>query len=130
MPVVVVAAESSGRRWCSTSTATYGSLDPPTVVVSLARHPTIAQLVLTARRFSLSVLSGGQGDVAVAAGGRAPGPNEFAEPPQRSPTYTVVLADVEAVRAARRRHAADPVREGVPPDRPVGARWRPAGLPR
>jgi flavin reductase (DIM6/NTAB) family NADH-FMN oxidoreductase RutF len=79
MPVVVVAVEHEGRRSCSTSTAMYAALDPPTLVVSLSVHSTTARLVLAAGRFSVSALGVHQAAVAVAAGGRAHGPDKLAE---------------------------------------------------
>jgi flavin reductase (DIM6/NTAB) family NADH-FMN oxidoreductase RutF len=78
MPVVIVAAEHDGRRSCSTATAMYASLDPVTLVVSLARHSTTQALVDASGRFSVSVLATHQVELALSAGRRSEGDDKFA----------------------------------------------------
>lgn len=79
MPVVAIAAEHDDRRSCSTATASYATLDPPTLIVSLAARSATTALVLGSRTFSASALATDQVQVALAAAGRATGADKLAE---------------------------------------------------
>jgi flavin reductase (DIM6/NTAB) family NADH-FMN oxidoreductase RutF len=70
MPVVVVAASDGGHTACATSTTSYVSLQPPILCVALTPSSKTAQLVARTGKFSVSVLTAGQADLAQRAGRR------------------------------------------------------------
>lgn len=70
MPVVVVAASDGGQTACATSTTSYVSLQPPILCVALTPSSKTAQLVVRTGKFSVSVLTAGQADLAQRAGRR------------------------------------------------------------
>jgi flavin reductase (DIM6/NTAB) family NADH-FMN oxidoreductase RutF len=68
LPVVVIAAADGAGVACATSTATYVSLSPPIVSAALRPGSRTAQMITRTGRFSLSVLTAGQADLAQRAG--------------------------------------------------------------
>ena len=66
--VVIVVAGEPGANSCATTTATYVSLHPPMVCVPLRPASRTARLIAETGRFSLSVLTVGQADLAERAG--------------------------------------------------------------
>lgn len=78
MPVVVVAASDGGQTACATSTTSYVSLQPPILCVALTPSSKTAQLVVRTGKFSVSVLTAGQADLARRAGRPAAGPDKLA----------------------------------------------------
>jgi flavin reductase (DIM6/NTAB) family NADH-FMN oxidoreductase RutF len=80
LPVVVIAVEdAAGARACSTGTVTYGSLDPPLVVVALGPSSRTYAAAQSMRRFSVSVLSEDQVQIAVDAGKPSASADKFTE---------------------------------------------------
>jgi flavin reductase (DIM6/NTAB) family NADH-FMN oxidoreductase RutF len=78
LPVVIVAAAAGGERSCSTGTVTYVSFDPPLLATPLGARSRTGRLARASGEFSVSVLSGGQAELAVRAA-RSSGGDKFAE---------------------------------------------------
>ena len=78
MPVVVVAASDQGETACATSTTSYVSVRPPVLCVALAPASRTAQMVGRTGRFSVSVLTAAQADLAQRAGRPGGGPDKLA----------------------------------------------------
>jgi 3-hydroxy-9,10-secoandrosta-1,3,5(10)-triene-9,17-dione monooxygenase reductase component len=68
MPVVVVAASDLGETACATSTTSYVSVRPPILCVALTPASKTARMVARTGKFSVSVLTAGQADLAQRAG--------------------------------------------------------------
>jgi flavin reductase (DIM6/NTAB) family NADH-FMN oxidoreductase RutF len=79
LAVVVVAAAEPGGTSCATTTTSYVSLHPPILVVALRPDSRTAQMVVRTGRFSVSVLTADQADLAQRAGRPAAGPDKIAE---------------------------------------------------
>jgi flavin reductase (DIM6/NTAB) family NADH-FMN oxidoreductase RutF len=78
MPVVVVVAGDHAETSCATSTTSYVSVRPPVICVALAPASRTARLAQRTGRFSVSVLTAGQADLARRAGRPAAGPDKLA----------------------------------------------------
>jgi flavin reductase (DIM6/NTAB) family NADH-FMN oxidoreductase RutF len=77
--VTIVTASDGSRRHGMTATAvTSLSLDPPSLVVCVNRKTALHDVLLSARRFCVNVLSREQADLSVAFGGAAPAEERFA----------------------------------------------------
>lgn len=92
MPVVVVAASNGQETACATSTTSYVSVQPPVLSVALAPASRTARMVSETGRFSVSVLTVGQADLAYRAGRPSTEPDKLAAagiapeyPPGESP---------------------------------------------
>jgi flavin reductase (DIM6/NTAB) family NADH-FMN oxidoreductase RutF len=68
LPVVLVAAANGRETACATSTTSYVSVQPPVVSVALTPGSRTARMVSETGRFSVSVLTVGQADLAYRAG--------------------------------------------------------------
>jgi flavin reductase (DIM6/NTAB) family NADH-FMN oxidoreductase RutF len=78
MPVVVVAARDHEETACATSTTSYVSLRPAVLCVALTPTSRTAHMVLRTGKFSVSVLTADQADLALRAGRQAAGPDKLA----------------------------------------------------
>jgi 3-hydroxy-9,10-secoandrosta-1,3,5(10)-triene-9,17-dione monooxygenase reductase component len=78
MPVVVVAASEHDETACATSTTSYVSLRPPVLCVALTPTSRTARIVASTGKFSVSVLTADQADLAQRAGRPAAGPDKLA----------------------------------------------------
>jgi flavin reductase (DIM6/NTAB) family NADH-FMN oxidoreductase RutF len=78
MPVVVVAASDQAETACATSTTSYVSVRPPVLCVALAPASRTARMVARTGRFSVSVLTADQADLAQRAGRPGGGPDKLA----------------------------------------------------
>jgi 3-hydroxy-9,10-secoandrosta-1,3,5(10)-triene-9,17-dione monooxygenase reductase component len=77
--VVIVAVGEPGANSCATTTASYVSLHPPMVCVPLRPASRTAQLIADTGRFSLSVLTAEQSELAERAGHPATGLDKMSE---------------------------------------------------
>jgi flavin reductase (DIM6/NTAB) family NADH-FMN oxidoreductase RutF len=78
MPVVVVTARDHAETACATSTTSYVSVRPPILCVALTPASRTAQMVARTGRFSVSVLTADQADLAQRAGRPGGGPDKLA----------------------------------------------------
>jgi flavin reductase (DIM6/NTAB) family NADH-FMN oxidoreductase RutF len=79
MPVVVVSTRDNAGPCGATATAMYTSLDPVEIVVALTATSRTAQAVLSTRELSVSLLSSGQGEIAVRAAKHGDAADKFAD---------------------------------------------------
>ncbi len=105
MPVVVVAASNGQGTACATSTTSYVSVQPPVLSVALTPASRTARMVAETGRFSVSVLTVGQADLAYRAGRPSTEPDKLAAagiapeyPPGESPARRGRARPVSAAR--------------------------------
>ena len=78
MPVVVVTASEHDQTACATSTVSYVSVRPPMLCVALAPASRTAQMVARTGRFSVSLLTVAQAELAQRAGRPGGAPDKLA----------------------------------------------------